>query len=226
MKQKTASKIFLNGVIENNPVVVVLFMSASPVLTMTTLASSSMAMALVFLIVILLSSILVSLLKKIIPDSVKTWVYVLISVGLVSIATMVLNAYFFPVYENIGMYLPLLVVNSVILTCAENFGLKSKLSDSVVGGLAMGVGFAIVMFVMSSVRELFGLGTWFGMDALGAINSLLKADIQPLRVLQTPSGGLFVYGALGALITYIFSKINKQKTEEVSGAVVGIKEED
>lgn len=211
MKKNAPLQIFLNGIFYENPIAV-LFLSICPALALTTLVSSSLAMGIAFTAVILFSNVLISLLKNIIPESIQTTAYIIISAGIVSIISMIFNAYFFGIFEAIGIYLPLIVVNSAIVSRGKGFASKKSVLDSAVDGIGMGLGFTLVMFVMSTVRELLGAGTWFGMNALEAINGVFSSDIQPFKVLSAPAGGFFVYGVIAALFAYVLTKIGRAST--------------
>ena len=214
MNNNSLGKVFLDGILTKKSVAA-LFLGTCPALAITNSVSTALGMGIAFLIVILLSNIVISLLQNIIPSSVKSVAYVIISAGFVSIISMIMNAYFFELYENIKAALPLIVINSVIMSYSTEIASEQSVAGSAANGLGFGIGFVVIMFATSTIRELFGAGTWFGMNALESINNSLSADIQPLKVLTDPAGGFIVYGALAALFAFILIKMNKMSSGEV-----------
>jgi len=143
------------------------------------------------------SNAVISLLRNIIPDKVRIPAYITIIAGFVTIIQMLVKAYAPAIDDALGIYLPLIVVNCIILGRAESFAGKNKVLPSILDGLGMGIGFTITLLLMGSIREIIGSGTWFGMT----LNN--GSIIQPMLILILPPGGFFVFGLLIALANKI-----------------------
>jgi electron transport complex protein RnfE len=143
-------------------------------------------------VILTCSNIVISALRKIIPDSVRIPSYIVVIASFVSIVQMLMHAYLPDLYEMLGVYLALIVVNCILLGRAEMFARKNPVFDSALDGLGMGLGFILTLFVMSSIREIFGSGSFAGMSI-----PVLKDYCVPI-LSQTP-GGFFVFGCLIAL---------------------------
>ena len=187
--------ILTNGIIKENPVLV-LVLGTCPTLATTTSVSTAIGMGLAAAIVLICSNILISLLRKIIPDSVRIPCYIVVIAGFVSVVQMLVQAYFPDLYNALGVYLPLIVVNCIILGRAEMFASKNSVVDSALDGVGMGLGFTLTLLVMSTIREVLGSGTFAGI----ALPFFSTYNIPILT--QTP-GGFFVFGCLIALVARI-----------------------
>jgi electron transport complex protein RnfE len=148
--------------------------------------------------VLICSNILISLLRKIIPDSVRIPCYIVVIAGFVTIVQMIVQAYFPPLYEMLGVYLPLITVNCIILGRAEMFAGKNSVGKSALDGIGMGVGFTIALCAMATIREVLGAASFAGI----AIPALEPYKIE---VLVKAPGGMMVYGLLIALVFVITS---------------------
>ena len=197
MKTKAPSKlsILTNGIIKENPVLV-LVLGTCPTLATTTSVSTAIGMGIAAAIVLICSNILISLLRKIIPDSVRIPCYIVVIAGFVSVVQMLVQAYFQDLYDALGVYLPLIVVNCIFLGRAEMFASKHSVGESALDGIGMGLGFTLTLVVMATLREVLGAGTFAGIP----VPFFSTYNIPILT--QTP-GGFFIFGCLIALVARI-----------------------
>jgi Na+-translocating ferredoxin:NAD+ oxidoreductase subunit E len=193
--------ILINGILKENPVLV-LVLGTCPALAVSTQASNAIGMGLAATAVLVCSNIAISALRKVIPDNVRIPCYIVLIAGFVTIVEMLIKAYAPALNESLGIYLPLIVVNCIILGRAEMYANKNTVLDSALDGIGMGLGFTLALFVMASIREILGSGTWFGME----IPVLISNHIS---ILTLAPGGFFVYGCLIALV----NKLNNGKTK-------------
>ena len=193
-----------NGIIKENPVLV-LVLGTCPTLAVSTQASNAFGMGAAATVVLLCSNIFISLLRKAISDKVRIPCYIVLIATFVTLVQMVLNAYVYSVYEALGIYLPLIVVNCIILGRAEAFANKNGVLDSILDAIGMGIGFTLTLFVMASIREIFGNGTWMGY----AIPVLADNHIS---ILTMAPGGFFVFGCLIAAVNK-WAKYKPKKKE-------------
>ncbi len=200
--------IFLKGLIAENPVLV-LVLGTCPTLAVSTSVISAISMGLAATVVLVCSNVVISLLRKIIPDTVRIPCYIVVIAAFVTAVQMLLNAYLPDIYEMLGVYLALIVVNCIILGRAEMYARKNGVLDSALDGLGMGIGFLIALFAMAAIREIFGAGSFAGFE----IPVLVDYKI-PLLV-QAP-GGFLVYGILIAIVNAIGPKKGAQKRKNFS----------
>jgi len=172
-----------------------------PTLAVTTTALNGLAMGLAVIFVLFFSELVVSLIKKAVPSQVRIAVYTVIIATFVTIVDIVLKAFFFSISRELGPYVPLIIVNCIILGRCEAFASKSKISSSLLDALGMGVGFCWGLLILSSLRELFGFGQILGF-------SVMPEGFNPLIVMILPAGAFLVLGFLVALM----NKIEKWKT--------------
>ena len=191
MKNKNAS-ILLKGILKENPVFV-LILGTCPTLAVTTNVVGAFGMGIAALAVLLCSNMLISLLRKIIPDSVRIPCYIVIIAGFVTMVEMLVHAYFPDLYEMLGVYLALITVNCIILGRAEMFASKNTVFRSALDGIGMGLGFTLALVAMATVREVLGSASFAGV----AIPSL---EPYKMDVLVKAPGGMLVYGLLIALV--------------------------
>ena len=197
-------KTLTNGIIKENPVLV-LVLGTCPTLATTTQASNAFGMGIAATVVLLCSNIFISLLRKIIPDKVRIPCYIVLIASFVTIVQMVLHAFAYSIYDALGIFLPLIVVNCIILGRAEMFANKNGVVDSALDAIGMGIGFTLTLFVMASIREIFGNGTWMGL----AIPVLADNHIS---ILTMAPGGFTIFGCLIALVNK-FGKSKPKKTD-------------
>ena len=183
------------GIIKENPVLV-LVLGTCPTLATTTSVSTAIGMGIAATIVLICSNIFISLLRKIIPDSVRIPCYIVVIAGFVSVVQMLVQAFVPPLYDALGVYLPLIVVNCIILGRAEMFASKNSVADSALDGVGMGLGFIVTLLVMSTIREVFGAGAFAGI-------SLPFFSEFNIPILTQPAGGFFVFGVMIAAVAKI-----------------------
>ena len=188
-------KTLTNGIIKENPVLV-LVLGTCPTLAVTTSVISAISMGLSTLVVLLCSNIVISAMRNIISDKVRIPAYIVVIAGFVSAVQMLLHAYLPAVYDMLGVYLALIVVNCIILGRAEMFANKNTVLESALDGIGMGLGFTLTLFCMSTIREVFGNASFFGI----AIPFLENYKIS---ILTSAPGGFFVFGVLIALVAKI-----------------------
>ena len=191
-------KVFLNGFIKENPTFVQL-LGMCPTLAVTTSLENGIGMGLSATAVLVASNVLISLLRKVIPDKVRIAAYLVIIATFVTIIEMVLNAYVESLAAQLGIFIPLIVVNCIILARAEAFASKNSVGKSALDGLGMGLGFTLALSIISAVREFFGAGTLLGVKIYGDV-------ITPPSIITMAPGGFIVLGILIALFNYIISK--------------------
>lgn len=191
-------KNFSKGFIKENPVFVLL-LGMCPTLGTTGSAINGLGMGLATTFVLLMSNIVVSLVKNLIPDKVRIPAFIVIIATFVTIVQMAMQAYAPALYENLGLFIPLIVVNCIILGRAEAFASKNTLISSAVDGLGIGLGFAFALTILGAVRELLGSGKIFDITIFPENYGMLLFILAP---------GAFI--ALGYIIALI-SKLNKQK---------------
>ena len=189
-------KILTNGIIRENPVLV-LILGTCPALAVTTQASNAFGMGFAATVVLLGSNIVISLLRNVISAKVRIPCYIVTIATFVTLVQMVLHAFAYPIYEALGIFLPLIVVNCIILGRAEAFASKNPVLDSALDAIGMGIGFTLALFAMASIREIFGNGTWSGL----AIPWLKDNHIS---ILTMAPGGFFVFGCLIAAVNKWF----------------------
>ena len=187
--------IITKGLIKENPVLVLL-LGTCPTLAVTTMAVNGIGMGVAATLVLVGSNFAISLLKKVIPDKVRISCYIVIIAGFVTIIQMLVKAYTPDIDKALGIFLPLIVVNCIILGRAEMFASKNSVVDSVLDGLGMGLGFTLALFLMASIREIVGSGSWMGIK--------LMADTT-ISIFTLAPGGFFVFGCLIALVNKMTS---------------------
>lgn len=220
MKRNSKLKIVSNGIFEQNPTFK-LVLGMCPTLAITTSAFNGFGMGIAATLVLICSNALVSLLRKVIPDKVRIPAYVLIIATLVTLLEMVLKKFVPTLYSALGIYLPLIVVNCIILARAEAFASSNKVGDSILDGLGMGLGFTLALTLIGFIRELLGNGTIFA-GTLGSLSfglSLGAAQKYSLKFFVLPAGGFMTLGLLMAAVNAITdSKAKKKQAQAVESA--------
>ena len=192
--KKNKLSILTNGIIKENPVLV-LVLGTCPTLATTTSAINGLGMGVAATAVLVFSNLLISLLKSVLPDKGRIPCYIVVIAGLVTVVQMLVQAYANDLYNALGVFLPLIVVNCIILGRAEMFASKNNPIDSVLDGLGMGMGFTLTLFMMGAIRELLGSGSIFGVSVLST----------PIAIFGVAPGGFIVFGCLVALVNKITS---------------------
>lgn len=163
-----------------------------PTLAVTTSAINGLGMGISTMVVLIMSNMLISALRKIIPDGVRMPAYIVIVASFVTIVEMLMHAYVTPLYESLGVYIPLIVVNCIILGRAESYASKNPVVPSIFDGIGMGLGFTAALTIIGMVRELFGAGTLFGFQIMPSIYT-------PVTILVLAPGAFLVMAVLTAL---------------------------
>jgi electron transport complex protein RnfE len=184
----TLSREFRKGLWRENAVFRLL-LGLCPALAVTTSAENGLAMGLATTFVLVCSNIVVSLLRKVIPPKVRIPSFIVVIASFVTVVQLCMEAYFYDLYKALGIFIPLIVVNCLILGRAEAFASKNRLVPAVVDGVGMGLGFTLALFVLGAVRELFGSGTLLGYSVFGEA-------YQPLILMILPPGAFIAMGVL------------------------------
>ena len=200
--------IFLRGIIYENPVLV-LVLGTCPTLAQTGSVINALSMGIAATIVLICSNVVISALRKIIPDTVRIPCYIVIIATFVTVVQMVMNAYLPKLYDMMGVYLALIVVNCIILGRAEMFARKNGVVDSALDGAGMGLGFLIALVAMATVREVLGAGSFAGFEIP------FLSDYKIPIFAQAP-GGFLVYGILIAIVNKIGPKKGEGKRKSFS----------
>ncbi|MCL1823681.1 MAG: electron transport complex subunit E [Oscillospiraceae bacterium] len=190
--------VFTKGIIKENPVFFML-LGMCPILALTSAAQNAVGMGIATMFVLTCSNIIISLLKKVIPAQVRLPCYIVIIAGFVTFVTLFLKAFIPPLYNELGIFLSLITVNCIILGRAEAFASKNNVFASALDGLGMGLGFTLALFIIGSIREILGAGTWFGIV-------LFQEQISPMMVFILPAGGFFTLGVVIAVINRLLKK--------------------
>ena len=185
------------GLLTENPVLVQLLGMCST-LAITTSISNGLGMGMSVLIILTCSNIVISLLRKIIPDQIRIAAYIVVIAGFVTMVDLLLQAYFQDIAESLGVFIPLIVVNCIILARAESFASKNKVLPSAVDGICQGIGYTLVLLVMSAIRELLGSGSLAG-------NQIFPAEYGAMMMVL-PVGGFLTLGCLIALMQWAQNK--------------------
>ena len=209
--------IFLRGIIAENPVLI-LVLGTCPALATSTSMFQAISMGLAATAVLVCSNIAISLLRKIIPDTVRIPCYIVVIASFVTAVQMLLQAYLEPVYTVLGAWLSLIVVNCIVLGRAEMFARKNGPLDSALDGLGMGLGFLVALLAMATIREVLGAGTilsGLGDFGIEAIKIPFIYDIR-IPILTEAPGGFLVYGILIAVMNKITAKKGGIKRKDFS----------
>lgn len=203
-----------NGIIKENPVLV-LVLGTCPTIATSTSVLNALGMGVAATFVLMGSNLVISLLRKVIPNKVRIPCFIVVIAGFVSVVQLLLRAYVPSLYKSLGIFLPLIVVNCIILGRAEMFASKNSVGDSILDGLGMGLGFTLTLFCMSTIREILGSGTWCGIT--------LTANLfDPILIMKMSPGGFMVFGFLIAAMNKFAKHKPKKKLDCAScGACAG-----
>lgn len=191
-------KVFTNGLVKENPTFR-LVLGTCPTLAVTTAAVNALGMGAATTFVLVGSNMVIAMLKNFIPDQVRIPSFIVIIASFVTIVQMLMKAFVPALNESLGLFIPLIVVNCIILGRAESFASKNKVLPSILDGLGMGLGFTLALLLIASVREILGNGTIFGISIMGAA-------YQPALMMILAPGGFLVYGVLMALVNKLTMK--------------------
>ena len=207
MSSKTKmSSEFLNGVFTENPIFRLL-LGMCPTMAVTTAAINGIGMGLAATFVLIGSNTVISILRKFVPDEVRIPAFVLIICTFVTMVQMLLQAFVPSLYESLGMFIPLIVVNCIILARAEAFASKNGVLASAVDGAGMGIGFTLALTLIAGIRELIGAGTIFGVSVFGG-------GYEPMLVMILPTGGFLTLGILMGIINALAQRTEKKRIKK------------
>jgi Na+-translocating ferredoxin:NAD+ oxidoreductase subunit E len=195
---KTAT-VFTRGILTENPVFR-LVLGMCPTLAVTAWADSAFGMGVSTLAVLTASNIVIAAIRNLIPAKIRIPCFIVVIATFVTIIDMLLKAYFEALHTELGVFIPLIVVNCIILGRAEAFASKNSVFHSAVDGLGMGLGFTLSLTLLGAVRELLGAGSLFGMNILGA-------SFQPIQLFAQPPGAFIALGVLMALVNVLYKRL-------------------
>lgn len=200
---KATFKQLIDGIFTNNPTLVQLI-GMCPTLATTTSLQNAIGMGLAAAAVLVCSNVVISLLRRIIPSKVRIACYIVIIAGFVTVVDLMLQAYLPDLSASLGMYIPLIVVNCIILARAEAYASKNGVYRSFIDGVAMGLGFTFALCILASVREIIGAGTIYGIPLFGE-------SYQPVSMIVQTAGGFLTLGCVIAAFKVIMDKIQKRR---------------
>ena len=204
-KKTSLKSVFLNGLVTENPTFR-LVLGTCPTMAVTTSAINGIGMGAAATFVLIGSNVVISLLRNFIPDKIRIPSFIVVICTFVTMIQMIMQAFLPSLYESLGIFIPLIVVNCIILARAEAFASKNAVGLSAMDGLGMGLGFTIAITIIGSIRELIGNGTLFGMQVFGA-------SYQPMLLIILPAGGFIVFGLLLGLVNVLTARIAKKQKE-------------
>ena len=201
-ENKSKLSIVTNGLLKETPTLR-LVLGTCPTLAVTTAVSNALGMGAAATVVLICSNFVISALRKVIPDKVHLPCYITIIATFVTLVQMIVKAYAPALDTALGVYLPLIVVNCIILGRAEMFACKNNVVDSALDGLGMGLGFTLALTLMATVREILGSGTWLGIQ-------IIPKSIPNFTLMTSAPGGFFTFGCLMALVVWFETKTNNK----------------
>ncbi len=195
-----------NGILKENPTFI-LMLGMCPTLAVSTRAINGIGMGLSSMAVLILSNLVISLLRKVIPDQVRLPAYIVVVASLVTVTELLMQAYFPALFEALGIYIPLIVVNCIILGRAEAYANKHTPLLSVMDGLGMGLGFTLALTLVSIIREFLGNGTFFGLQ-------VLPESVEPIAIFVQPPGAFLVLALIIAVMNAVGIRTRQRKLVE------------
>lgn len=193
---------FSKGIISQNPILRIV-LGTCPTLAVTTQAINGLSMGLAVTFVLLCSNVVISLIRKAVPDKVRIPVYIVVIASFVTIVDLLMAGFMFELHKVLGIFVPLIVVNCIILARAEAFASKNNVIDSIADALGMGVGYTLALVIMASIRELLGNGTVFGIDVLH------RFGYQNFLIMIMPPGAFVLLGLMIASLNLLQRKSSK-----------------
>ena len=207
MAENSKLSVLTKGIVKENPVLR-LVLGTCPTLAITTAAINGIGMGVAATLVLIGSNVVISLLRNVIPDKVRIPAFITIIATFVSIIQMLVKAFLPSIDAALGIFLPLIVVNCIILARAEMFASKNPVLPSILDAIGMGIGFTAALTLMGMIRELLGAGTLFGLE-------ITKGAIEPMLIFILPPGGFFVFGMLVALSNKLAIKMGKKPVKNL-----------
>ena len=199
-------KQFTEGLITNNPVLVQRIGMCSTMAITTTLFNG-IGMGLSVLVILTCCNIVISAMRKVIPNDIRLAIFVVVIAGFVTIVDLCLQAFFPDIAKSLGVFIPLIVVNCIVLGRAEAFASKNSVAASAVDGICQGIGYTVVLVIMCTVRELLGAGTLMGIQ-------IMPASYTPALMLVLPVGGFLCLGTLIAVMQWALARSEKKAAEK------------
>ena len=209
-EKKSVGTVFFNGIIPENPTFR-LVLGTCPTLAVTTSALHGLGMGAAATFVLVCSNIAISLLRKFIPDQVRIPAFIVVICTFVTMVQLLMKAFLPALDESLGIFIPLIVVNCIILARAEAFASKNGPVLSAADGLGMGIGFTLALTLMGAIRELIGNGSVFGI-------SLLGASYEPMLLIVLASGGFLTFGLLMGLVNLAVRKFESKHAKKEAQA--------
>ncbi|WP_371682607.1 electron transport complex subunit RsxE [Fusibacter sp. A1] len=191
-------KTLTNGIVKDNPIFVQL-LGMCPTLAVTTSAENGLGMGLATMAVLVLANVVIALIRKLIPSKIRIPIFIVVIATFVTIVGMLMEAYVPPLYDALGLFIPLIVVNCLILARAEAYAFKNSVVNSALDGIGMGAGFTLSLVILGAVRELFGNGSIFGLTLLGG-------GFKPALIMILPPGAFLTLGLLLAVYNVVKTK--------------------
>lgn len=193
-EKKSKLSILTNGIIKENPVLVLLLGCCS-VLATSSDAVNALGMSVAFSAVMIMSNVVIAAIRKIIPDNVRIPCFIVVIAGFVTVVQMMVQAFAPSLYQSLGLFIPLIVVNCIILGRAEMFASKNGIFDSLLDGIGMSIGYTLVLVTMGLIRELIGKGTLFTIR-------VIPESVPGVGIMNLPPGGFFTFAILVAAVNY------------------------
>lgn len=204
------------GILDQNPVLVQL-LGMCPTLAVTTSLENGFGMGMAATAVLICSNIFISLLRRFIPKQVRIAAYIVIISGFVTAVELLMRAYLFPLYQSLGLFIPLIVVNCIILARAEAFASKNGVVASAVDGVAVGLGFTLALCILGAVREILGAGSLLG-------HRILPAGYPDMVIFILPAGAFFTLGFVIAAVQKISSSADARRRKKEAAAAIPAEE--
>lgn len=202
MTLKRFKEIALDGTVRQNPTFK-LVLGTCPTLALTTAAMSCLGMGMAVIFVLVLSNVIISLLRNIIPDKVRIPCFIVVIATLVTVVRLFMQAYLPDLYDSLGVFLPLIVVNCIILGRAESFASHNPVGESALDGLFMGIGFTLSLTLMGIVRELLGKASFFGIE-------LWDPAVFSIKFFSTSAGAFLTYGLFIAIFALCYNAVERK----------------
>jgi Na+-translocating ferredoxin:NAD+ oxidoreductase subunit E len=203
----TKKENFLKGIFKENPVFV-LVLGMCPVLGVTATVEGALGMGIAFTLVLIMSNFLISAVRRWIPGEVRIPAYIVIIASLVTMVELLMQAYTMSLYDKLGIFIPLIVVNCNILGRAEAYASKNNVVDSTIDAIGMGIGFTLALFLISTVREVLGAGSFLGFGIK------IFEYMEPATIFISPAGAFITVGLLMAIINAIVNKRQEKASKE------------
>lgn len=198
-----------NGMFSNNPIFVQA-LGMCPTLATTTSATNGLGMGMATLAVLIMSNIVISLIRKLVPDKIRIPVYIIIIAGFVTMIDLLMHGFLYDLWKTLGLFIPLIVVNCLILGRAEAYASQNSVFKSILDALGMGLGFAGGLILLGSVREILGAGTWFGLPLWG--------DAFNVFIMILPPGAFITLGLLAAMFNWMGISRDERKKKKAKAA--------